>query len=148
MKRPIGVYFVAFWFYFGFVGMIWNPITKIVLPKITQDQNIISFVTLVGALISILIIVGIFQVKVASRNIAITLLGLLSLYQLFAISTFIIYGPINWQVIGYKLFLTIPSILCVVYLVRPSFRTYAKEFLEFKDQEAERKKILKRMPQG
>jgi len=146
VKRPRGVYPVAFWFYFGIAGLIWNPISKVVLPKTIQNQDIITAIKTTVLIGVLLVIIGIIQVKKISRNIALALFGLLSVYQVYAIVAFLILGPVESKVIGYKLLLTVPSICCVIYLLLPSFRIRAKEFLVYKEEEAERKRILKQMP--
>ncbi len=145
MKRPFGIYLVAFWFYFAISGLVWKPISNIILKNIFENQDIINAIGAAGSIGAIVVIIGIIQLKTLPNNIAIAMFSLLFVYQAIAIFGFLTLDEFYWQIVVYKLFLAIPSALCVAYLARNSFREYAVEFRAYKEQESYKKMIAKKM---
>ena len=147
MKRPFGVYLVAFWFFLGIFSFTWSSMSRVLLPKLIENQTIVQLITVSVFIFFMYVIVGIIQVKFPQRIMAIGVFLLVSLYQTFAIISFLLVPVIEKKhifIISYKAFIVVPSVVCVVYLLRRKFRAYAKEYLEWKKQNAMYKYVQKK----
>ncbi len=146
MKRPFDVYLVAFWFFLGIISLTWSSMSRALLPKLIEDQTTVQLINVSVFVFLIYVIAGIIQVKFPQRIISITIFSIVSLYQAFAIITFLLVPEIEKKhiiIIFYKAFIVIPSVACVVYLLRQKFREYAKEYLGWKKQDAMHKYVQK-----
>jgi hypothetical protein len=135
------------WLFFGIFGSFINSASRSLLPKIIEDPKTIQFIRMFLLVFIIYLIVGIIRLKSTQRIISIIIMSIVSIYQTYAIMTFLMLDYFSKKtliIICWKLFLIIPSIIAIIYLSRKKFREYAKEFLEIKKQEAMQKFVQKK----
>ena len=151
MKRPYGIYFVAFWLFYGFGIFVFTGFNTHILPVLTEDKDITSLIWIIGLGMIIYVMVGLIQLKLRQRIIAITLFTIVVIsYSIDIISLLLIkhalfysdfppsmeYTPDNRAVIFAICLDTLIiglSIKCIVYLRKSGFKEYAAKYLEFKN---------------
>lgn len=147
MKRPKGVYFVAVWLFWGVFGSFLNSASRSFLPKIIEDPKTIQIFQMLLMMFIIYLMVGVIRLKPTQRIISIIIMSLVSIFQLYAITTYLLldhYSNKTIFIICWKLYLILPSVIAIIYLNRKEFREYAKEFLKIKKTENMQKFVQKK----
>jgi len=148
VKKPWGIYLVAAWCFFGLGGFT-NIIFKSFLSTIKEDSpQLAPLVGLVYGVALIGLVVGTLKLNRFWLILCAALMGLLALFQLFSIGTFVIADQISISILVLKLFYVIPSIACAWYCARPSLLKTSNDYTAYKKQLAMQKYVQKKLVQG
>ena len=78
MKRPIGIYLVAAWIFFGVYISFWFPISDIRFSELINNPNIDTIIQVVAFLLTVYLIIGIIKLQSVQRNVSIVIMLLIS----------------------------------------------------------------------
>ena len=155
MKRPYGIYLVAIWFFFGFGIFILSRFNPETSSRLIDNKDISTAISVAGLLVLIYVIVGLIQVKLQQRIIAIIINTILTIYYFLDIISLLlvnhsidgIFPLFNLSITPYlcmDVLIVGFSLTCNIYLLKSNFRQYAEKYLEFKKQEYMQKYSLKK----
>lgn len=150
MKRPFGVYFVALWLFFCGTFVL-NLFFRTFMSSLMAHKEISQIIKIVGLAFLIYVSIGVIQVKLYQRIISIIVFSFVLIYQISLLLVFFLSPAISIEIIKFillKVLVVILSIVCIIYLLDPHFRKYAKRYVDWKDQDSMEKYIKKKMLKG
>mgnify|MGYP000083920182 CR=1 FL=1 len=142
VKRPWGVYFVAFWTFFGLSIMI-RASTLMLLSMFDLTERQFELGSHGSTLLLLYLTFGVILLNKPATYILTAILTLVSIFQTYSIFAFLIDGDFENRVIGLKLILLVFSAASAWYLLRPKFRLLSSKYREVKVEEKIRNRKLK-----
>jgi len=150
VKRPISIYFIAVWCFFG-LAIQDNSLSRLLAAKFSDESSSVDTEQTICGIVGILIIwhvVYLIQLKAFNRWFSIVLFGWWTLeltWILFALfHTFV--NPV--REVLFFLALDALNVACIWYLGRRSFRAFAVKFVAEREEEKFSRAIQKKIKRG
>lgn len=148
VKRPWGIYLVAFWCFFGLMGgtyVLFRLLLSVVQERMPELEPLLGLGYLA---VGLGLIIGVLRLYRLGLILCAVLMGLWGAFQLLSSLTFLLADQASPQILIFKLFYGLPSLACAWYCVRPSILRLAREQGEYRKQRAMHKYAQKRMLKG
>jgi len=143
IKRPWGVYLVAFWAFFGLSIMLIGPFTKVLLPSLDLTAQQFTLGKQGSTLFLLYLTCGVILLNKPATYILTGVFSLLSIFQVYSIIAFLISGDFESRIIGSKLILVALTSVCIWYLMRQKFRIHSNKYRESKVRDKNKNRKLK-----
>lgn len=145
--KPWGIYLVAIWCFFG-IGGFTNPLFKSLMLRAQDSSQLVALIAFLYIGVLLGLIVGTLKMNRFWLISCAVLVGLIGIFQLITIGTFILAGQMTIQILSIKLFYAIPSFICAWYCARPSLLELASNYTTYKKQLAMQKYVKKQLVRG
>jgi len=147
VNKPWGIYLVAVWCFFG-IGGFTNPLFKSLISSAQDSPQLVPVIGLlyIGGLLGL--IVGTLKLNRFWLVLCALLMGLIGVFQLLSIVTFVLVGQVTIPMLVIKIFYAVPSCACAWYCARPSFLNMASNYTVYKKQVAMQKHVQKQLMRG